>query len=84
MYLVDKQNAQSVLLYIFFGRNNATVVGMDTCGSGHWLSSNEKIVYVNRVTGEAQARSEGVAEGSLKNMWPIVNAIHYQLDSILS
>ena len=52
------------------GHNIATVVGMDTRGSGHWLSSNEKIVHVNRVTGEAQARSEGVAEGCLKNMCP--------------
>ena len=43
---------------------------MDAHGSGHWLSSNEKIVHVNRVTGEAQARSEGVAEGCLKNMCP--------------
>ena len=43
---------------------------MDTRGSGHWLSSNEKIVHVNRVTGEAQARSEGVAEGCLENMCP--------------
>ncbi|CAL5090263.1 unnamed protein product [Urochloa decumbens] len=43
---------------------NFTIIGdrMDTRGSGHWLSSNEKIVHVNRVTGEAQARSEGVAE----------------------
>ncbi|KAK8459403.1 hypothetical protein SEVIR_2G136800v4 [Setaria viridis] len=43
---------------------NFTVIGdgMETRGSGHWLSSNEKIVHVNRVTGEAQARSEGVAE----------------------
>lgn len=43
---------------------NFTIIGdsMDTRGSGHWLSSNEKIVHVNRITGEAQARSEGVAE----------------------
>ncbi|RLM86258.1 hypothetical protein C2845_PM04G10100 [Panicum miliaceum] len=43
---------------------NFTIIGdsMDTRGSGHWLSSNEKIVHVNRVTGEAQAHSEGVAE----------------------
>ncbi|ONM20896.1 Nuclear pore complex protein GP210 [Zea mays] len=43
---------------------NFTVIGdsMDMCGHGHWLSSNGKIVHINRVTGEAQARSEGVAE----------------------
>jgi nuclear pore complex protein Nup210 len=31
--------------------------------SGHWWSSNENVVHVNRITGEAQARGEGVAEG---------------------
>lgn len=43
---------------------NFTVIGdsMDLRGHGHWLSSNGKIVHINRVTGEAQARSEGVAE----------------------
>ncbi|WVZ63130.1 hypothetical protein U9M48_012789 [Paspalum notatum var. saurae] len=43
---------------------NFTIIGdsMDMRGSGHWLSSNEKIVHVNPITGEAQARSEGVAE----------------------
>ena len=41
-------------------------------GLGHWLSSNEKIVHINRITGEAQARSEGVAEGSLKTICPSI------------
>ncbi|KAL6838421.1 hypothetical protein ACP4OV_031666 [Aristida adscensionis] len=43
---------------------NFSIIGdrMDMRGSGQWLSSNEKVVHVNRVTGEAQARSEGVAE----------------------
>ncbi|KAJ1288978.1 hypothetical protein BS78_02G130300 [Paspalum vaginatum] len=43
---------------------NFTIIGdsMDMRGSGHWLSSNEKIVHVHQITGEAQARSEGVAE----------------------
>ncbi|KAL6601453.1 hypothetical protein ACP70R_044673 [Stipagrostis hirtigluma subsp. patula] len=43
---------------------NFTIIGdrIDMRGSGHWLSSNEKVVGVNRVTGEAQARGEGVAE----------------------
>nr|CAB3452832.1 unnamed protein product [Digitaria exilis] len=43
---------------------NFTIIGdsLDARGSGHWLSSNEKIVHVNRVTGEAHARGEGAAE----------------------
>jgi nuclear pore complex protein Nup210 len=45
---------------------------MDMRGFGHWLSSNEKIVHINRITGEAQARSEGVAEGSLNTIRPSI------------
>ncbi|GJN34667.1 hypothetical protein PR202_gb23351 [Eleusine coracana subsp. coracana] len=43
---------------------NFTIIGdrTDIRGSGHWLSSNENIVHVNRITGEAHARGEGVAE----------------------
>ncbi|XP_062193278.1 nuclear pore complex protein GP210 [Phragmites australis] len=43
---------------------NFTIIGdrMDIRGSGHWLSTNEDVVHVNRITGEAQARGEGVAE----------------------
>ncbi|KAK3132641.1 hypothetical protein QOZ80_6AG0525560 [Eleusine coracana subsp. coracana] len=43
---------------------NFTIIGdrTDIRGSGHWLSSNENIVYVNRITGEAHARGEGVAD----------------------
>lgn len=71
-----------MLPYIFLGHKHATVIGMDMRGFGHWLSSNEKIVHINQITGEAQARSEGVAEGSLH--MPKYNCIiHYQLDSVL-
>ncbi|KAG8050281.1 hypothetical protein GUJ93_ZPchr0009g538 [Zizania palustris] len=43
---------------------NFTIIGdrMDMRGSSQWLSSNEKVVHVNRITGEAQARGEGIAE----------------------
>lgn len=57
-----------MLPYIFLRHKHATVTGMDMRGFGHWLSSNEKVVQINRITGEAQARSEGVAEGSLKSI----------------
>lgn len=39
------------------------VVGMDARGPGQWLSTNEKVMHVNQVTGEAHARGEGIAEG---------------------
>uniref|UniRef100_A0A0E0B6Q6 BIG2 domain-containing protein n=1 Tax=Oryza glumipatula TaxID=40148 RepID=A0A0E0B6Q6_9ORYZ len=43
---------------------NFTIIGdrMDVRGSSQWLSSNEKVVHINRITGEAQARGEGIAE----------------------
>ncbi|TVU10546.1 hypothetical protein EJB05_44087, partial [Eragrostis curvula] len=43
---------------------NFTIVGdsTDIRGFGHWLSSNENVVHVNRITGEAHARGDGVAE----------------------
>lgn len=46
-----------------FHNHGPTVVGMDVRGSGQWLSSNEKVMHVDRITGEAQARGEGIAEG---------------------
>jgi hypothetical protein len=61
-----------LLPYILLGHKHTAVIGMDMCGHGHWLSSNGKIVHINRVTGEAQARSEGVAEGSLKTIYPSI------------
>lgn len=43
---------------------NFTIIGdrMDVRGSGQWLSSNEKVMHVNEMTGEAQACGEGIAE----------------------
>lgn len=50
------------IIYCVF-HSHATVVGTDIRRSGHWLSTNENVVLVNRITGEAQACGEGVAEG---------------------
>ena len=36
---------------------------MDARGPGQWLSTNEKVMHVNQITGEAHARGEGIAEG---------------------
>lgn len=49
---------------------------MDVRGSSQWLSSNEKVVHINRITGEAQARGEGIAEGM--QLWlSSMSRIHY-------
>lgn len=49
---------------------NFTIIGdrMDVRGSGQWLSSNEKVMHVDRITGEAQARGEGIAEVIFKGL----------------
>ncbi|XP_037443214.1 nuclear pore complex protein GP210-like [Triticum dicoccoides] len=43
---------------------NFTIIGdrMDARGPGQWLSTNEKVMHVNQITGEAHARGEGIAE----------------------
>jgi hypothetical protein len=46
--------ASSVNVFYCVFHNHAIVVGMDIRESGHWLSINENVVHVNRITGEAQ------------------------------
>ncbi|KAE8771234.1 hypothetical protein D1007_56923 [Hordeum vulgare] len=43
---------------------NFTIIGdrMDARGPGQWLSTNENVMRVNQITGEAHARGEGIAE----------------------
>lgn len=50
-------------MFLVFVTMAFVVVGMDARGPGQWLSTNEKVMHVNQVTGEAHARGEGIAEG---------------------
>ncbi|KAG1358954.1 hypothetical protein COCNU_08G004000 [Cocos nucifera] len=42
--------------------------GLDGLQSGQWLTSNESVLSVNRLTGESQARDEGTAEVIFEGM----------------
>lgn len=40
------------------------LIGVDVFGSGKWLSDNESVLSVNKVTGEGFAHGEGATQGS--------------------
>lgn len=40
------------------------LIGVDGFGSGKWLSDNESVLSVNKITGEGFARGEGTTQGS--------------------
>jgi hypothetical protein len=62
MFCKSKGHACYYIFYALFSNHGLPFVGMDVRGSSQWLSSNEKVVHINRITGEAQARGEGIAE----------------------